>query len=409
VNWILGQNGHGKSNLLEAVWMVMTGRSFRTNQLHDMVAEGSEGFVIEAQYLCGQTHYRVSIRHSPSGTQIERNGMSLPSRVGLFGGLIGTVWTSDDVWLIKGQPALRRRYLGQQMAQADASYTELAVQYQRALKQRNCLLAASDTQSLEVWDATFARLAADMTRRHRAWIEALNITLTDWFPRLFPKDRLELAYSAHECWGYEDTYHAHWKAVRARELASGHTVLGPHRDDLLLYLNGQEVKRTASEGQQRGCAAALRLAEWHRLRDATQQSPLFLIDDLALGFDRQRQGWLCDLLEGLNTQLLITVPHQPAERMGRQHYIQEGRVQPRSESGSAYPESAPTSSLQSAPSRHSPVWAPTDRRDESSPRLASQYHDPERTECDPPEPCVQSSGSYPWPLHFDRSPTDSAT
>jgi DNA replication and repair protein RecF len=316
VNWIVGPNGQGKTNLLEAAWLLMTGRSFRTSQVADLISHGAEGFYVEAVYTSGLTSHRLALRYTPNGYLLERNGQKLPSLVSLFGGLVGTLWTSDDVQLIKGGPMLRRRYLSTQMAQADPGYTELAIQYQRALKQRNCLLKQQQTGQLEVWDATLARLAAEMTRRHLAWVEALNKLLLYWFPQLFPGHQLQIQYSAglDEC--HEATFLQRWKMLRPRELATGHTLAGPHRDDLMLLLNGVEMKRCASEGQQRGCAAALRLAEWQRLRDATRHIPLLLVDDFSLGFDPERQERLCALLEGLNAQLIITAPEKRVRQPG---------------------------------------------------------------------------------------------
>jgi DNA replication and repair protein RecF len=315
-NWIVGPNGQGKTNLLEAAWLLMTGRSFRTRQIADLIAHGSDGFYIDALYSAGPVTHRLNFRYTQAGYHLERNGQRLPSLVSLFGGLIGALWTSDDVQLIKGAPQLRRRYLSLQMAQADPGYTDLAIQYQRALKQRNCLLKQQQASQLDVWDPGLAKLACEMTRRHLAWVDSLNRLLLDWFPLLFPGHQFQIRYTAESL--DEEQYLKRWLPLRARELASGHTLMGPHRHDLILLFNGMELKTCASEGQQRGCAAALRLAEWQQLKEATKTMPLFLVDDLGLGLDPQRHQRLCDLLEGLGTQILVTATHAPRPQLSGQ-------------------------------------------------------------------------------------------
>ncbi len=313
VNLFWGANAQGKSSLLEAVYFLITGRSFRTQRLKDLVRDGATTFCIEALFSKQGVDHQIQVRSDGSRHRILLNQTSCPALSSLLGRLQGVIHTAEDAALIRGAPALRRRYLYLQLAQADPVYLRALARYHRALKQRNLLLKTGDRLDLENWNQPLAEAAALIALRHHSLVAALN----ELSPRVQDvlsanQDQLELSYKS-EAVAHTDPEllaHRYLEALQKnvhRELAFGSTLIGPHRDDLTILLQTREARYFASEGQQRSCAAALRLAEWHRLRDATGETPLMLIDDMGLGLDPYRRQQFEQQLESLG-QVFVTSP-----------------------------------------------------------------------------------------------------
>ena len=315
VNLICGPNAKGKTTVLEAINVLMTCKSFRTAQLSDMIRNGASNFYIEGVFVKNGLEQRLKISCDGKERRIVFNSTVCAS-ANVLGLLQGVVMTPDDAALVKGSPAVRRQFLDIQIAQADPLYVHHATRYARALRQRNCLLKAKNPASIETWEQEMATAASYLSQQRARAIDDLQLlgkslhqTLTD------PQHQLSLAYQSPSPYQQDLThlrsYYVNlFQRHRRREMELGATVNGPQRDDLAIMLGEQEVRYFASEGQQRSCLAALKLAEWVRLKDQCQETPLMMIDDVGLSLDRVRKDKLFRHLSGLEQVFLTTTEEE---------------------------------------------------------------------------------------------------
>jgi DNA replication and repair protein RecF len=315
----LGDNAQGKSSLLEAVQLAATGRSFRARQDGEMIAFGQEwarvragverrGRIEEIDVVLRREDGGPPGARTP-GREIRINGM--PVRRGdLFGHLLCVLAGPDDTAVVTGSPLLRRRLLDLLLAQVSPAYYFLLQRYARALAQRNRLLRVRGS-GLEAWDEQVVRLGAAVTARRRGAAARLMAAAGPAYAALTQgRERLEVAYRPSLQGGDEAAMAAWAREALARrhgeELARGTTLVGPHRDDLILSVDGREVRTFGSRGQQLTAMLALRLAERSVLLAETGEEPVLMLDDVLLTLDDARRAYLLETLRGVQVLLTAT-------------------------------------------------------------------------------------------------------
>lgn len=307
-NIIHGANAQGKTSLLEAIHFFLAGRSFRGAQTPEMVRHEATHFYAEMHFVKHGMEQVVRATCGPSDRKFVHNSTVLPSSAHLLGLLQGVVASPDDVALIKGAPVVRRQYLDIQIAQIDPLYVHHLGRYTRALRQRNCLLRAKQGLTIESWEHEMAHSAAYLTRQRAKAVEDLCLTLQKVHPLLTQsKELLSLQYKTSADQSQGEAYFLNqYRKCRKREMEIGATLYGPHKDDLIITIDGNDVRSYASEGQQRTCVFGMRCAEWERLNALADEKPLMLVDDAALGLDQHRHLLLTNYLKGLSQVFLTT-------------------------------------------------------------------------------------------------------
>lgn len=328
MNVICGPNARGKTTILEAIHCLMTGKSFRTAQTSDLIRKGASFFFIEGVFVKNGVEHRIKFSSDGKERRIYFNSTQCQSAINLLGLLQGVVMTPDDASLVKGAPAGRRQFLDLQIAQADPLYVHYATRYNRAMRQRNCLLKAKQSASIETWEQEMAAAAAYMTEHRSQAIKDLQFIGSPLHQTLSGnQEMLSLKYerSAPDAATAQlRDYFIHlFQKNRRRELDFGTTLYGPQKDDVGIYLNEQEARYFGSEGQQRCSVAALKLAEWVRLKDQCQEAPLMLIDDVGLSLDSGRKERLFDHLRGME-QVFLTATEDRVGELGEFHKIVVG-------------------------------------------------------------------------------------
>lgn len=323
INWIVGPNAQGKTNLLEAFSLLSTGRSFRTQYLNELIREGASSFYLEVQFEKDGVLQSLALSFDGKSKQMVHN----TTRYSHFTPLIGLIPTvlllPEDGMLTWGAPAYRRRFLNLHIAQAAPIYVQHLARYQKALDQRNALLKRKNALGIEPWEEMMAHSAsALMAMRHLA-CEQLSLPLTEAIRTLSSGiDQLQCAYqSSFPLQPFQELppfLRKQWEKQRERELYIGSTLMGPHRDDLKLMMGNKMAKLVASEGQKHSIAAAMRLAEWRRLKELTGYSPLFCIDDFGVHLDPLRQTKLQEEIQKLG-QVFLTTPVAPQTITNREN------------------------------------------------------------------------------------------
>lgn len=323
LNHLWGANAQGKTNLLEAIHFLTVGRSFRTSVSREVIRAGTDGFYLEAFFLKDGIEQRLRIGGDGVNRKIIYNDTVCPSAANLLG-LLPSVLIEPDDDLVKGPPRSRRLFLDLQIAQVDPLYVHYLARYNRAMRQRNLLLRSQNIAGIESWEHEMAQAAGYVTAKRLETIERL-IPLSQ---RLHQEivgntQHLYLQYHARlhapptNAEGIAKQYRALFNA-RERDIQSGNTTHGPHRDDLGIYLAERDMRSYGSEGEKRTLVAVLRLAGWHLLKEQIGEDPLMLIDDLGISLDQHRREKLLDYVSGLG-QSFVTSPMEPSARQGAEH------------------------------------------------------------------------------------------
>ena len=308
VNWIVGKNAQGKTNLLEAIYLLTTGRSFRTCQLRELIQEGSSHFFLEAEIEKEGVTQILKLSFDGETKRVDYNHTSYSHFTPLIGLLPHVIYAPDDIALVSGAPAFRRKFLNLHLSQIDPLYLHHLVRFHKAMRQRNELLKQKTETAIEPWEETMSISASYLVAKRSELISALKTPLSCYMNTLSGgQENLEITYAHSLSPATPDTFLAIWNKSRKKELHLGATLHGPHRDDVIFTINGFSSKSYASMGQKHTILAALRLCEWKHFENSSSSTPLLGIDDFGAHLDEKRQNHFQEALEGLG-QIFLTSP-----------------------------------------------------------------------------------------------------
>ena len=275
INCFLGNNGMGKSNLLDALYFMSLCRSFTGAADGMMVRRGAQFATMRGKYFRRGLDEEVSVVLKPGQRKVFKRSGKAYQRLAEHLGLFPVVLLSpSDMDLTAGEPADRRRFIDQIISQRDARYFDALVRYNAALEQRNRLLRdeSNDTSLFEALEIQMEMNGGYIAECRKATVGELQEIFTPYFTTDY-SDRGGLA--------------EHLAAMRRRDTALGHTASGPHRDDIVFTVNDMPVRRSASQGQSKTFTTALRFAQYDLLRKSLGIRPLLLLDDI---FDKLDAG-----------------------------------------------------------------------------------------------------------------------
>ncbi|MBM3201886.1 MAG: DNA replication/repair protein RecF [Chlamydiae bacterium] len=304
VNSIEGDNGHGKTNLLEALFLLSVGRSFRTSHLQELVKQGESSFYIEALFERDGIDQKIKIGFSSGEKKIFHNDTPHSHFSSLLGLIPQTLYTPFDIEMIVGAPQIRRRFLNLQIAQVDPKYAFHLTRYAKALGHRNALLKEKRSPTIAIWEEEMAKSAAYIVEARRKLLLDLSEKIIGYYHSLVPSpEEIELRYqpSLHE------NFQEHWEKNRAREYEFKATLNGPHRDDFVIMRDKKNAKIYASEGQKRSLIAAIKFAEFALLKERSETPPILGIDDFGVHLDEKRSSLFKEQLKHVD-QVFVTTP-----------------------------------------------------------------------------------------------------
>lgn len=317
VNILVGKNAQGKTNLLEAIYMCSTGRSFRTLRDKEIISFGKKEAYIGAELSIGELEKFTEIKlESDKPKRIRMNKVELKSYKELNTGLKVVVFFPDDLKLVKEGPGNRRNYLDSSISQLKPVYHHNLSRYYKALIQRNNLLKSRRPLSelselLEVFDVQLAKLGTLISMEREQYIKRIKKEARDiHFQITSGKEELDIKYNTNVPEGdsllvIEGKYLDQLRRGRAKDIEIGSTSLGPHRDDFSPSINGKDLRIFGSQGQQRTLVLTLKLSEVKILKKETGYYPVLLLDDVYSELDEDRRGFLTGLFS--ETQTFITV------------------------------------------------------------------------------------------------------
>ena len=300
---IVGPNGHGKTNLLEALGFAAGLGSFRGATDGALVRNGAPSAVIRCSGL-GEADREVLIevelaRARPNRVRVNRQPVA--RRRDLLGVLTATAFSPEDLELVKGEPAVRRRWMDDALATVRPSWGALRSELDRILRQRNTLLRQAQGRAtgdvaitLDVWDAKLTAVGDELRMRRRDLLAAMEPQICRYYGHISRgQDDANVTYQSS--WN-DDSLAGALAAARAEDLKRSRSTVGPHRDDVLLEIGGLPARSHASQGEQRSLALALRLAADAEVREHRGVEPVLLLDDVFSELDAGRAAALLETL-----------------------------------------------------------------------------------------------------------------
>lgn len=307
-NILYGRNAQGKTNILEAIFVSSTTKSHRGSADKEIIRFEKEESHIKLLVKKRDVPYRIDMhlkKKRPKGIAI--NGIPIKRASELFGVVNVVFFSPEDLDIIKGGPAKRRRFIDMELCQLDKIYVSNLVNYNKCLMQRNKLLKESDYSSqfmdmLDIWDMQLAHYGSQVMSRRMQFVNELNEIIFDIHKELTNRQE-EIKIIYEPCIEKDDIYHT-LKSNRKRDLRQKITSAGPHRDDISFYNKNIDLRKFGSQGQQRTAALSMKLAEIELVRRLTRDTPVLLLDDVLSELDSDRQTHLLNSLH--ETQTVIT-------------------------------------------------------------------------------------------------------
>jgi DNA replication and repair protein RecF len=292
---LLGDNAQGKTNILEAIYLMATLRSFRGIGSAQMVRHGQKGYFVGGKVV-SQGENEIIMYWSARERNLTLNGQPVRKLTEFLGTLRTVVFCTEDLQLVKGAARTRRRFMDLLLSQTQRGYLALLQRYMRAVRARNALLKqrSSDVAALDSFSQELLKVGNELIRSRQELI-----------PNILPLAKQAYRRIASDAEELRIEYHPNVKKDFAVELAQSAdrersyrtTIVGPHRDDLLLLLNDKPAAQFGSEGQKRTLAVTLKMAQAELLTNVHGSPPVLLIDDVMGELDIKRRSGLVPLLE----------------------------------------------------------------------------------------------------------------
>lgn len=328
LNVFIGKNAQGKTNLLESLYLLATGRSVRTHRDADLIQWHAAGARVRAEVARADGTLQIDVQlQAGVAKRIRLNGQPIRRLADLFGYLNVVAFTPDDMQLVKGSPSQRRQFLDYEIAQVSPAYRDHLGRYNRILKQRNQMLKAiadgnNRATTLDVWDEQMVEHGCHVMAKRAAMVQSLSLLAGEKHRHITEgREHLEIGYvpffnavlgeealpaqSLTDMAALRRVFVAALERMRRVEWRRGVSMVGPQRDDLAFHLNGVDARTFGSQGQQRTTVLACKLAEIAYMEQEVGEPPILLLDDVMSELDMSRRSYLVEAVQD-KVQTFIT-------------------------------------------------------------------------------------------------------
>lgn len=332
LNILVGANAQGKTNVLEAIFFAVIGKSFKVNKEKETIRWGEESAQIVAEFSRAYRDVKIELYFNKlSKRAVKIDGVSIKKIGELLGNINAVFFSPQELKLVKDSPDERRRFMNIDISQTNKRYFYALNRYEKVLANRNKLLKTSKDiavlkDTIDIWDKALVELA------EKIWIER-----KDFIEKLAPyaqkahdyisggKELLEIKYAGFDCKG--DFKQEMLKSLQKnleKDFRLGYTSVGVHRDDIDIFLDGVEVKSFGSQGQQRTAALSIKLAELEIIKERTGEYPILLLDDVFSELDKTRQARLLKFTS--RTQTILTCTEFDGKLAAKVFKVESGKI-----------------------------------------------------------------------------------
>ena len=340
-NIFVGNNAQGKTNALEAIYLLATLQTFRPAENKDLIQWERKEAAIEGIFQEEETQQKYSLRIEPMGKKPRINDKVIKKTSEYFGLVHVICFCPLDLQILQGAPTLRRRYLDRSLFNFDPSYAVTIGNYYRALLQHNAALRIENEEMIEIWREKQLSLGAKILLKRLQFVVKLN-TLTSYLYR-------EISGSNEEVFVQ---YDSELKQNNIKDLSEGEllevlknrqkevlglerrlkrSIVGPHKDQFSVFVSGKNLRVFGSQGEQRTAILALKLSELVAMEKEKEIKPLFLLDDIASELDEKRKEYLFQALKQKKTQVFVTTTDAKSLKTGDQEKtlfkVENGKIQ----------------------------------------------------------------------------------
>lgn len=324
INVFVGNNAQGKTNLLESVHVLSTSRSHRAYSDRDLILWGQEAFSVVGAVNTRGIRHRIRIRYDKdTGKEVEIDGKRVHRSSKLTPILAVVVFSPEDLQIVKGSPGLRRKFLDSELIQVSPAYRHAYREYNKALQQRNAILRRSSIEhrkldsGLTVWDEQIAGYGSKLIMLRSEAVEELRILSADTYGAVSGgEEELALSYAPSipirddpSEGSVKDAFLSALTDTHEESLRRGSTVVGPHRDDLTISVEDQDIRAFGSQGQQRTAILAMKMAMLQFVERCIDDVPVLLLDDVMSELDEKRRKYLLSVVsDRIQTFITTTSP-----------------------------------------------------------------------------------------------------
>ena len=316
INVLHGKNAQGKTSIIEAIWLLSCGKSFRTVRYQEMIEFNKKNSNVSLKFRDTVRENTHSVKlYCDKKKLFSVNEVQIKKTRDILGKLGTVLFIPEHLNIIKDGPSERRKFIDIAICQIKKMYLSLLTNYQHALEQRNTFLRAGiasndDTDMLEIWDERIADLAAGIISIRINYMEKLNSYSDNVYKEISKNEKLKLEYKPFfNIQGQKEEdikilMIEKLKSSRKRDLESGTTNVGPHKDEIDIFINGKSARQFASQGQQRSGALAMKMAEADIMKQECGEEPVLLLDDILSELDDVRKDYVLNRIK--NRQVIIT-------------------------------------------------------------------------------------------------------
>lgn len=319
INVLIGENAQGKTNIMEAIYVLSMAKSHRTSNDRELIRWEQEYGKIEGNIKRKYGNLPLELVISKKGKKARVNHLEQNRLSHYIGQLNVVMFAPEDLNLVKGSPSVRRRFLDMEIGQISPVYLHDLLTFQKVLKQRNAILRDNRGKSnfnnvmFDIYTEQYIQVAIQIIRKRFYFMELLQ----KWAEPIHKgisrgMESLKVSYgtlkdlnSGQTTEEMENVFEKRLTEMRSREVERGLTLLGPHRDDLHFHVNGYDIQTFGSQGQQRTTALSLKLAEIELVKQEVGESPILLLDDVLSELDDFRQSHLLNTIQG-EVQTFVT-------------------------------------------------------------------------------------------------------
>ena len=309
-NILYGANAQGKTNILEAIYLTATTKSHKGSKDREIVNFEKEEAHIRAYIEKDNVESRIDMHLRKSGSKgIAVDGQRIKKAGDLLGLCNVVFFSPEDLGIIKNGPAERRRFIDMELCQLDNIYLFNLNNYNKIVNQRNKLLKdiffnPDLKETLNIWDMQLVSYGSKIIERRRLFVDQLNEIILDIHKRLSGnRENLSIAYEPNV---EVDDFEKNMRYSRDKDIKAKMTTVGPHRDDFSIIVNGIDIRKYGSQGQQRTAALSLKLSEIELVKKIAKDNPILLLDDVLSELDSNRQNYLLNSIGDIQTIITCT-------------------------------------------------------------------------------------------------------
>ncbi len=317
--FFVGENGQGKTNFLESLYLSAYGSSFRTKRESEIITEGTEAFSIKALFESdNEKGELVTVQYTNNKKKILKNGKTLKDRKDLINTIPCVLFSHSDLDFVIGDPERKRFFIDQSLSMYDVLYIDTLRRYKKILKNRNAILKTEQYETLEAFDVGLIREGREIVRKRKEAIYQFNRIFTPFYEKVTGIKNVKLLYESQ--WDNKKTEEVLeiLEDKRKADKIMKTTLSGPHRDKIRFICDNKNFVPTASTGQCRLSAILLRVCQAVHYTELTNKKPVLLMDDVLLELDPKKREIITSILPEYNQLFCTFLPGEPYEKYKRE-------------------------------------------------------------------------------------------